>query len=40
MQEFLISSEYIDWQDNDVLAKASQLANGANSEIDIARNCF
>lgn len=40
MQEFLISSECIDWQDNDVLAKASQLANDASSEIDVARNCF
>lgn len=36
----LESSEYIDWQQPAVLAKARQLAAGSSDPVEIARRCF
>ena len=40
MQAFLAESEYIDWNDAAVTAKAAELAAGATGKIDIACRCF
>lgn len=40
MEKYLISSEYIDWQDADVFAQAKELASGFSEPEDIARRCF
>ena len=40
MDKCLESSEYIDWQQSEVLAKALSLAEGLKSEEQIARACF
>jgi transglutaminase-like putative cysteine protease len=40
MDKYLESSEYIDWQQSEVLAKALSLAEGLKSEEQIARACF
>lgn len=40
MNDFLASSNYIDWQHPLVLAKAKALAKDLNSEHDIAKACF
>ncbi|HEY6530214.1 MAG TPA: transglutaminase family protein [Cellvibrionaceae bacterium] len=40
MQEYLKSSEYIDWETPNVLTKAKSLACGANSPETIAQRCF
>lgn len=40
MQNYLESSEYIDWQTDNVSAKAKQLAHGLNDSIDTAAACF
>ncbi len=40
MDEYLASSQYIDWQHPDVLAKARVLSEGLDTPIDIARACF
>lgn len=40
MKIYLQSTEYIDWKNPNIAAKAKELANGARSEEEIARNCF
>lgn len=40
MNTYLQSSEYIDWQNPEVMALAKQLASGAINEADIAQKCF
>ena len=40
MQPFLEPSEFIDWHDPDVSAKAAQLAEGCAGKLEIARRCF
>ncbi|OUS41039.1 Cro/Cl family transcriptional regulator [Oleispira antarctica] len=40
MNKYLESSEYINWQQQDVLAKALSLAEGLKSEEQVARACF
>jgi transglutaminase-like putative cysteine protease len=40
MQIFLDHSDYIDWRDPAVLAKATELASGADDETEISRRCF
>jgi transglutaminase-like putative cysteine protease len=40
MNEYLDSTEYIDWQDPHVLAKSYALAEGSSGVEDIARRCF
>lgn len=40
MQKYLESSEYIDWKNPKVLAKAKSLADGLSDVESIARNCF
>lgn len=39
-QQYLTSSQYIDWQHPEVLAKAKALADGYHEAKDIARLCF
>ncbi|MBJ7537171.1 transglutaminase-like domain-containing protein [Marinomonas transparens] len=38
--QYLASSEYIDWKDENVLAKAKSLAEGLSDDADIAKACF
>lgn len=40
VQKYLESSEYIDWKNPKVLAKAKSLADGLSDVESIARNCF
>ena len=40
MDKYLESSEYIDWQQTEVLAKAKLLSNGLGEQLDIAKACF
>lgn len=40
MEDYLESSEYIDWQDPDVLALAHKLAEEKKSDMEIAKACF
>lgn len=40
MNQFLQSSDYIDWQHPAVLAKARELAGGATDRTEISRRCF
>lgn len=40
MEEFLASSEIIDYTHPSVAAKARELAEGCNSDTEIARRCF
>jgi transglutaminase-like putative cysteine protease len=40
MEQYLGNSEYIDWQQPLVAAKAAELADGANSDEAVARRCF
>ncbi|MGA9047224.1 transglutaminase-like domain-containing protein [Sulfuricurvum sp.] len=40
MEEFLVSSEIIDYTHPIVAAKARELAEGCNSDTEIARRCF
>ncbi len=40
MREFLASSNFIDWEQPKVLAKAKQLAAGLDNVNEIARSCF
>lgn len=40
MKIYLEATEYIDWQQSDVLAQAQSLAEGHNSEEQIIRACF
>ncbi|MCP4611540.1 MAG: hypothetical protein GY845_22745 [Planctomycetes bacterium] len=40
LEEFIRSTEVIDWQHPDILSKAKELAVGAENPIDVARSCF
>jgi transglutaminase-like putative cysteine protease len=40
MNQYLSSSEFIDWNSPLVQAKAKALADGLTSHEDIAKNCF
>jgi hypothetical protein len=40
LEEYLSSTETIDWQNRAVLSKARELAVGSENPIDIARSCF
>lgn len=40
MEQYLESSEHIDWKHPDVTAKAAELSRGCNSEEEVARRCF
>lgn len=40
MDIYLAASEYIDWQQAEILDLAKQLANGANNDEAIAKRCF
>lgn len=40
MQQYLASSEYIDWQTESVLNQANKLAKGLTSDAEIAKRCF
>ncbi|MDX1492154.1 MAG: transglutaminase family protein [Pseudohongiellaceae bacterium] len=40
MKEYLYSSEMIDWQEPSIIAKATELAQGAQSKLETARRCF
>jgi len=39
-EEYLVSSEYIDWNHPEVIVKAQELSRGDLSQSDIVRNCF
>lgn len=40
MERFLEVSEFIDWQQPEILQLAQQLAEGASGELEIVNNCF
>lgn len=40
MNEYLASSNYIDWQTPEIVAKASQLAAGCLHSVEVAKACF
>ncbi len=40
MEEYLKSTEIVDWRHSEVLAKAKELASGITSIADIAKSCF
>ena len=40
MEEYLKSTEIIDWQHPDIISKANELASGKGNLNDIARSCF
>ncbi|MFC7517152.1 transglutaminase family protein [Herbaspirillum sp. GCM10030257] len=40
MKPYLASSEHIDWHDAAVSGQAASLAQGATSELEVARRCF
>lgn len=40
MKEYLETSEYIDWQNSDIVALAKKLAEDKRSDVDIAKACF
>lgn len=40
MNKYLASSEYIDWETNEVLAMAKELAIGTSEPEEISRRCF
>lgn len=40
MNKYLASSEYIDWEENDLLSRARELAIDTSNPEDIARKCF
>ena len=40
MKEYLEASDYIDWQDSNIIALAKKLAEGKNSDVNIAKACF
>ena len=40
MNEFLQSTDIIDWQHSDVVARARALATGCDEPMEIARRCF
>lgn len=40
LTSYLETSEYIDWQQTDVLAKAKELAQGAETDEEVARRCY
>lgn len=40
MNQFLRSSEYIDWEEPTVLKKAKEISRGFSDDIEIAKNCF
>ncbi|MHB8621812.1 MAG: transglutaminase-like domain-containing protein [Sulfuricaulis sp.] len=40
MEQYLESSEYIDWKHPDVTAKAAELSQGCRSEEEVAKRCF
>jgi transglutaminase-like putative cysteine protease len=40
MEEYLKSTEIIDWQNPDIISKANELASGRGNLNDIARACF
>ncbi len=40
MEEYLKSTEMIDWQHPDIISKANELASGKGNLNDIARSCF
>lgn len=40
MREFLEASHYIDWHEPEIKALAANLAEGKDSEAEIAKSCF
>lgn len=40
MNEYLVFSKYIDWHQSRLSAQARALAKGADSSLEVARNCF
>ena len=40
MKKYLESSKYIDWVSPDVLALATELSKGIESDLEIAKNCY
>ena len=40
MDQYLESSDYIDWQAPAVLAKAKELAGNSEDDLTIAKSCF
>lgn len=40
MKEYLEASDYIDWQDSNIIALAKKLAEDKRSDVDIAKACF
>jgi len=40
LEEYLKSTEIIDWQHSDILSKARELAVGVEKPTDVARSCF
>jgi transglutaminase-like putative cysteine protease len=40
MEEYLKSTEIINWQHPDILSKANDLASGRNNLNDVAKSCF
>lgn len=40
MKEYLETSDYIDWQDSNIIALAKNLAKGKTSDVDVAKACF
>jgi transglutaminase-like putative cysteine protease len=40
MNQYLASTEYINWQEPEILAKASELANGSAEPMKVAQRCF
>ena len=40
MNKYLVSTEYIDWEDSDILYLARVLAEGCSDSVEIAQRCF
>jgi transglutaminase-like putative cysteine protease len=40
MQQYLASSEFIDWADPAIAARAAQLAEGGHGEVELTKRCF
>lgn len=40
MNQFLKSSEYIDWNEPSVLKKAKEISQGLSNEVEIVKGCF
>ena len=40
MEEYLVSSEIIDWKNPQLIKKADELSQGMSNQVDIAKACY